>query len=30
LFLISNYFQPYFIWNFWSLLGPPFDQNNSN
>jgi hypothetical protein len=26
LFLTSSSFHPYFIWNFWSQLGPPFDE----
>jgi hypothetical protein len=30
LFLISNPFLPYFIWNFCCLVGPHFDQNRSN
>jgi predicted branched-subunit amino acid permease len=29
-FFISNTFEPYFIWNFWSLVGPTFDQNISS
>jgi hypothetical protein len=30
LFLISSYFYPYFIWNFWSQLCLPFDQISLN
>jgi hypothetical protein len=30
LFLISISFYPYFIWNFWSQLGPHFDQISLN
>jgi hypothetical protein len=30
LILISSYFYPYFIWNFWSKLGLPFDQISLN
>jgi hypothetical protein len=30
LFLISSSFQPYFIWNFWNFVVPPFSQIKSN
>jgi hypothetical protein len=30
LFLTSRSFYPYFIWNFWSQLGPPSDQISLN
>jgi hypothetical protein len=30
LFLISSSFYPYFIWNFWNLVSPPFDQISLN
>jgi hypothetical protein len=30
LFLISSSFYTYFIWNFWSQLGLPFDQISLN
>jgi hypothetical protein len=26
----GNWFHTYFIWNFWSTVGPPFGQNKSN
>jgi hypothetical protein len=30
LFLTSRSFHPYFIWNFWSWVGPPSDQISLN
>jgi hypothetical protein len=30
LFLTSSSFCPYFLWNFWSQLGPPFDRISLN
>jgi hypothetical protein len=30
LFLTSSSFQPYFLWNFWRQLGPPFDRISLN
>jgi hypothetical protein len=30
LLLISSHSHPYFIWNFWSLVSPPFNQISLN